>query len=172
MSSFENDGFLLVPEVLSAEELNSWRKKVEQHLGRSAETEHGQRNLFRVDPLFVKFAQHPGILSALVDFLGSNIRGIKATYFDKTPGKNWKVAWHQDLMISVLEKQEAQGFGPWSVKDGVHYVSPTVEILESMIAVRIHLDDCPEENGALKVIPGSHRRGKLSAEEINRLKEK
>jgi len=32
-----------------------------------------------------------------------------------------------------------------------------------MISLRIHLDDCPEENGALRVIPGSHRSGKLRA---------
>jgi ectoine hydroxylase-related dioxygenase (phytanoyl-CoA dioxygenase family) len=34
-------------------------------------------------------------------------------------------------------------------------------VLQKMISVRIHLDDCPATNGALRVIPGSHMEGKL-----------
>ena len=32
---------------------------------------------------------------------------------------------------------------------------------KKMLSVRIHLDDCPATNGALRVIPGSHLEGKL-----------
>jgi ectoine hydroxylase-related dioxygenase (phytanoyl-CoA dioxygenase family) len=35
-----------------------------------------------------------------------------------------------------------------------------------MVSIRIHLDDCPEENGALKVVPGSHRAGKIPESDI------
>jgi ectoine hydroxylase-related dioxygenase (phytanoyl-CoA dioxygenase family) len=35
-----------------------------------------------------------------------------------------------------------------------------------MIAIRIHLDDCSDDNGALRVIPGSHLAGFLSDDEI------
>jgi ectoine hydroxylase-related dioxygenase (phytanoyl-CoA dioxygenase family) len=35
-----------------------------------------------------------------------------------------------------------------------------------MIAIRLHLDDCSADNGALKVIPGSHLCGELDTEEI------
>ena len=35
-----------------------------------------------------------------------------------------------------------------------------------MVTIRLHLDDCPAENGALRVIPGSHRRGQLPRDEI------
>jgi ectoine hydroxylase-related dioxygenase (phytanoyl-CoA dioxygenase family) len=49
------------------------------------------------------------------------------------------------------------------VKAGILHVQPPAEVLEQMISVRIHLDDCPEENGALRVIAGSHRQGKLPA---------
>jgi ectoine hydroxylase-related dioxygenase (phytanoyl-CoA dioxygenase family) len=41
-----------------------------------------------------------------------------------------------------------------------------------MLAIRIHLDDCGEANGPLRVISGSHRDGFLSDAEIqNRSKE-
>ena len=35
-----------------------------------------------------------------------------------------------------------------------------------MLAIRIHLDDCNERNGALRALPGSHIRGGLNAEQI------
>lgn len=39
-----------------------------------------------------------------------------------------------------------------------------------MLVVRIHLDDADETNGALKVIPESHKNGRLSASEIQNLR--
>jgi ectoine hydroxylase-related dioxygenase (phytanoyl-CoA dioxygenase family) len=35
-----------------------------------------------------------------------------------------------------------------------------------MVAVRRHLDDCGAENGPVRVLPGSHRVGRLGSEEI------
>src|SRR5262249_36630616 len=86
--------------------------------------------------------------------------------FDKTPEANWKVTWHQDVTIAVAARREVEGFGPWSMKAGVIHVQPSAEILEQMLAVRIHLDDCGPENGPVRVLPGSHRLGKLTTEEI------
>jgi ectoine hydroxylase-related dioxygenase (phytanoyl-CoA dioxygenase family) len=44
-------------------------------------------------------------------------------------------------------------------------------VLESIVAVRLHLDDCNERNGALRVVPGSHRLGRLSSDEAHRERE-
>lgn len=95
---------------------------------------------------------------------------VRAIYFDKTPESNWMVAWHQDLTLAVLTKIEVPGFGPWSIKDGVAHVQPPAHLLEEMLTVRLHLDDCDQSNGALRVIPGSHRSGRLSAEAIEKLR--
>jgi ectoine hydroxylase-related dioxygenase (phytanoyl-CoA dioxygenase family) len=38
-----------------------------------------------------------------------------------------------------------------------------------MLAVRIHLDPCTEQNGALRVIPGSHLQGRVSAKQVVRI---
>jgi ectoine hydroxylase-related dioxygenase (phytanoyl-CoA dioxygenase family) len=83
----------------------------------------------------------------------------KAIYFDKPAGSNWLVAWHQDVMISVDRRQELPGYGPWTSKGGDVTVLPPREILESIITLRLHLDDCDATNGALRVVPGSHRHG-------------
>jgi ectoine hydroxylase-related dioxygenase (phytanoyl-CoA dioxygenase family) len=40
-------------------------------------------------------------------------------------------------------------------------------MLENNFTIRIHLDDTDENNGALRVIPGSHRKGIYRAETID-----
>ena len=74
--------------------------------------------------------------------------------------------WHQDLTIAVKEKQELPGFSTWTLKDDIHHVQPPVEIMERMVTLRIHLDDTDQTNGALRVIPESHRNQRYSAEAI------
>ena len=68
--------------------------------------------------------------------------------------------------IINLQRVDIAGYGPWSTKDGVPHVQPPVEILEGIVTLRLHLDDCDESNGALRVIPGSHRLGRLDAADI------
>ena len=55
------------------------------------------------------------------------------------------------------------------MKHGVVHVQPPLEILRDMTAVRLHLDPCDQDNGALRVIPGSHLNGELDAAEIETL---
>jgi ectoine hydroxylase-related dioxygenase (phytanoyl-CoA dioxygenase family) len=52
----------------------------------------------------------------------------------------------------------------------VHHVQPPVEILEKMVSVRFALDDNDHDNAPLRVLPGTHRLGRLSAAEIARLR--
>lgn len=91
---------------------------------------------------------------------------VRSTLFDKPESANWAVPWHQDVTIEVAEKHELEGFGPWSIKDGVTSVQPPSCVLENMLTLRLHLDETTEENGALLVEPGSHLRGKLRISEI------
>jgi ectoine hydroxylase-related dioxygenase (phytanoyl-CoA dioxygenase family) len=43
--------------------------------------------------------------------------------------------------------------------------------MANMLAIRLRLDESHEDNGPLRVIPGSHKAGCLSAEEIATWKE-
>ncbi|MBV8252404.1 MAG: phytanoyl-CoA dioxygenase family protein [Chitinophaga sp.] len=87
---------------------------------------------------------------------GENPFVVKSIYFDKPPGSNWYVSWHQDLTISADQKTDTPGFGPWTVKTNQFAVQPPVAYLENLTTIRIHLDHTTADNGALKVIPGSH----------------
>jgi ectoine hydroxylase-related dioxygenase (phytanoyl-CoA dioxygenase family) len=100
--------------------------------------------------------------------LPEGLRPVRSILFDKTPGENWPVAWHQDLTISLAEEHPAPGYGPWSRKDGVVHVQPPAFLLEHMVTIRLHLDDTPASNGALRVIPGSHLEGRLSVDAVAR----
>lgn len=91
---------------------------------------------------------------------------VRSILFDKTPGSNWKVAWHQDTKVPVTQRHNKEGFSAWSTKDGIVHVQPPANILEDMVTLRIHLDDTPKGNGALKVIPRSHTKGFIPQERI------
>ncbi len=84
---------------------------------------------------------------------------VKSLYFDKPPLSNWFVASHQDLTIAVNQRADLPGFCNWTVKPGQFAVQPPVAILQNNFTLRIHLDDTDEKNGALLVVPGSHRYG-------------
>ena len=90
---------------------------------------------------------------------------IQAIAFDKTPDTNWKVAWHQDLMFPFVARVTSSGYELPSCKSGIHYARPPLDVLEDLLAVRLHLDDCCETNGPLRVSPGTHCLGLIPSSE-------
>jgi hypothetical protein len=98
--------------------------------------------------------------------LGPSVKPVRAILFDKTEESNWSVTWHQDRIIVVRERREVARYGPWSVKDGVVHVEPPFEIMQDMVTLRAHLDDCDTDNAPLLVALGSHRLGRVPTREI------
>jgi ectoine hydroxylase-related dioxygenase (phytanoyl-CoA dioxygenase family) len=99
-------------------------------------------------------------------------KAVQAIAFDKTPGTNWKVTWHQDVMFPFARPVSHAGFELSSKKADIDYARPPQSVLETMLAVRIHLDDCDETNGPLRVSPGTHQLGILRSPEIPRCLER
>jgi Phytanoyl-CoA dioxygenase (PhyH) len=98
--------------------------------------------------------------------IGPSARPVRILVFDKSADANWQVAWHQDRTIAVTRRMDAAGFGHWTMKDGVHHVEPPFDIMERLITLRIHFDNCGEDNGPLKTIVGSHKRGRLRQADV------
>jgi ectoine hydroxylase-related dioxygenase (phytanoyl-CoA dioxygenase family) len=94
--------------------------------------------------------------------MGPDCFAVRGILFNKADGANWKVAWHQDCVIAGARPEEIPGWGPWSIKTGVHHVRPSSYIMSRMLAIRIHLVECGADNGPLRVVPGSHNQGFLS----------
>jgi ectoine hydroxylase-related dioxygenase (phytanoyl-CoA dioxygenase family) len=171
--SIQVDGFAIIPHIVDSEMVSQLREELEsvssdEAVSRRGQSPYGIRNLLNVVPATRALAGHDA-LRALVDpILGKRAEVVRGIFFDKTPRANWKVAWHQDLTIAVREKRHVNGFRSWSIKAGIVHVQPPVAVLRNILTVRLHLDDTDQSNGALKVIAGSHRHGRMSAAEIQR----
>lgn len=159
-AQLEESGHALLPQCVDEERFACLSSELDDHVPAA-----GRRNLLDDSPAIRDFATHE-LAASLMTFGSKNWFPVRALFFDKTPDSNWKVPWHQDLSIAVAERREIGGFTGWSLKEGVWHVQPLVAILERMLTVRLHLDDCGPEHGPLRVIPGSHRLGRLDAEAI------
>jgi ectoine hydroxylase-related dioxygenase (phytanoyl-CoA dioxygenase family) len=114
-------------------------------------------------------ATEPKLLSIARKVLGTGATPFRATLFDKSPQANWLVVWHQDTALPLQERRNTSGWGPWSVKDGIHYAHAPATALSQVLALRVHLDDSDADNGPLRVLPGSHVKGVLSDDDIEQL---
>src|ERR1019366_2292323 len=160
----EADGYALVHRCVSGETIRALETALDAD-------QHGIRNLLS-NQIVRAIAGSDEVRRPVASVLGQECFAVRGIFFNKNPKANWKVTWHQDCVIAVREKLDIEDWGPWSSKVGVIHVRPALAVLQQMLAIRIHLDDCGEENGPLRVIPGSHRGGILSYPEIqNRSKE-
>lgn len=157
--ALEQKGYAVAPTFLDPAEADA----IEAALGRLRVPRAGTRTLLELE-----------WCRALAGRVRSAFKlggvAVQCTLFDKTPEKNWLVGFHQDLFIPVRERIEHPELRAWSVKEGQHFVQPPVVLLEQLIAVRIHIDDCGPENGPLRLVPTSHRRGEIDASEAARLR--
>lgn len=162
MDDLDGDGYALADITLAAEQCDHIASSLPSLTGAPR---GGIRNLIS-HPTVVKLLNHQRLGAYLWSVIGRDLVAVKATLFDKTVESNWRVQWHQDRTIAVRERHQVAGYGPWSMKAGVPHVEPPTQVLAQMLAVRVHLDECDGTNGALRVIPETHRGGKLSDEEI------
>lgn len=170
-NAFEQSGFQLVADFVAAEVcdriVETCTTLYEQQQSRSRTRIGGIRNLLQRSPVVTDSARSAA--QVVSEWLGYRCFPVRGIWFDKTAQSNWRVPWHQDLTIAVAKRIDTNGFGPWSVKEGIVHVQPPVEVLEQMVTLRLHLDDCDADNGALRVIPGSHRHGVLCTSAIQDL---
>jgi len=125
----------------------------------------GPRHLMRF-PAVAALAKGQGLVDIASGWLSSKAIPFRATLFDKSGLRNWFVAWHQDATLPLESRVESPEWGPWSVKAGVLHARAPAWAMERIVALRVHVDESTLDNGPLRVIPGSHRRGVLTTDEI------
>jgi hypothetical protein len=160
-AKFETDGFAVIPDVASSAECDA--AVVQAALATSDAP--GSRTLLSM-PWCAALAhaiRHNRTVRAL---LPEEPVAVQCTYFEKSESQNWLVAVHQDLSIPVRERIDAAACSAWSEKEGVLFVQPPASVLEALVAVRLHLDDSTSSNGPLRVVPGSHRHGRLTSAQV------
>ncbi len=114
------------------------------------------RQFLKEFPQAVELIFNDSLRLIVEQIIGHNSFVVKCIFFDKPKVSNWYVSYHQDLTISVDKRVELENFGPWTVKQHQFAVQPSLDILEDITTIRIHLDDTDEDNGALRVISRSH----------------
>ena len=149
-----DEGFVVVPGVVSEELL----RDVEQRLETLDVSRAGTRNLLQHEwcrSLAASIRNH----ASLADCLKPTSVAVQCTYFDKSPLRNWRVAFHQDLAVPTSRRSNHPELGAWSEKEGQLFVHAPASLLAQLLAVRVHIDPATTSNGQLRVIPGSHSLG-------------
>ncbi|MBT4868433.1 MAG: phytanoyl-CoA dioxygenase [Planctomycetaceae bacterium] len=122
---------------------------------------YAARNVLEVFPPAADIWQTPRLLQVIGETLGPDFGLVRVLYFDKPPDRTWTLPWHKDLTITV-RRPTGNAAEQFKIRDkaGVPHVDAPLEVLESMLTLRLHLDEVTSENGPLKVVTGSHRSGK------------
>jgi ectoine hydroxylase-related dioxygenase (phytanoyl-CoA dioxygenase family) len=155
-SELSQAGYSVLPDLIGIEEVDAIARRVDGAPGM------GTRRL--LDAPWCRYLAETLTANELLRELGTeNAEPVQCTLFNKSPDKNWLVSLHQDLSIPVAERVSSAHCIGWSEKEGEVFVQPPVAVLQEVLALRVHLDDCDERNGALRVVPGSHRLGRLTA---------
>lgn len=158
-TAFISQGFALLPKVLTAADCELLGSRLADTSPDSA----GSRSLLAqpwCQALAGALRQHP----SLAPLLPAGFAAVQCTYFEKSASRNWLVPVHQDLSIPVAARVEHPGLGGWSEKEGVLYVQPPAGLLEQLVALRVHIDACGAEDGPLRVVPGSHLKGRMEGQ--------
>lgn len=156
---YNQEGFLLIREFWNASEVErliAAKNELESNKGYHSEFPHLYdyepnqnksvirriQNPDKIFPLFYNFASDKKILSLLRPILGVNIRleGIKINF--KSPMHGSAIEWHQDW-----------AFHPYTNDD--------------VLTIGIFLDSCKRENGAMQVLPRTHKSSIYAHTEVN-----
>ncbi len=155
---FIRTGVVMVEHLLSAPDLAGLTRAFDGNASRRHD---------RIPSDIVRDIGANSVLGTLAcQLAGPGARLVRIIAFDKSTATNWFVPWHQDRTIAVLRRVETDGYDNWTVKDGNVLVEPPIALLEAMVTLRVHLDDCDENAGPLEVIPGSHASGRLDKTDI------
>ncbi|WP_367179730.1 WYL domain-containing protein [uncultured Psychroserpens sp.] len=160
----EYKGFGILNHVYTKRDIRKLKTKLDAYI------KHNNEQAFGMREVLIKMPELKDILfnknfRKLIRSIDKDAFMTKAVYFDKSPQDNWYVTWHQDIPINVSKKIDTEGFASWTNKKGVISVRPPETISKNTFSMRIHLDDTTIKNGALKIIPGSHRK-QLTDEDI------
>jgi len=161
-------GYSLVPAVFDGAHVDAITQGLEQAFqnptaaamrGESGNV-YGARNILFLWRQAASVWQQPPLPEILTALLGPGFGLVRGLYFDKPPENTWALPWHKDMTIAVRDNRlGGTSFTKPTVKAGVPHIQAPLQVLERMATARIHLDDVTEENGPLRVIPGSHRTG-------------
>ncbi|MDR6555367.1 phytanoyl-CoA dioxygenase family protein [Paenibacillus qinlingensis] len=155
---YKENGYLLVKGVFNETEVVEMREAVESIIKRAALAKADRNDAWQGDYLpveelkklvlkgfhdvhyhdsaFMRAVIHPNMVAVLRQIIGPNVQLHHSKMLVKPPENGAAFPMHQDYPYFPHEKH-------------------------TMLAASVHLDRADEENGCLRVIPGSHLAGSL-----------
>lgn len=152
VETYRRDGFTVVRNLLTPEEVVHWRERLlavsDQLAARSAEHVSGgvvfrqQVNLWQADEELLGITCHPAVTACATRLVGQPLR-----------------LWHDHLLVKPPHNQAPTQFHQdqpyWPHRDGPDPISAWMALV-----------DVPAERGCMSFIPGSHRRTDLQAQNL------
>lgn len=138
IARYQREGYLSPLPGLSASDAASVRERIEAFGQRHGVSEaHVLRNKAHLKmPSLIPVVRDPRIVSVAAAILGPDVLCWGSSVFIKEPGASELVAWHQDSYY-------------WDMQP------------DDVCTIWLALIDSTVENGAMRVIPGSHREPAL-----------
>ena len=135
IDQYWKDGILFPFQAMETDEALSLVPRYVQLRNRMANWTKSMQLLksYLVMPWVNEVVRNPRILEVVESLLGPNFFVWGASFFAKQPSSSKHVGWHQDLLYWGLEPD-----------DGV-------------LTAWLALTDAQAENGAMQIVPGSHR---------------
>jgi len=157
MDTYREQGYVVVPDLFSPEELERWRARLDAIARGTAPRADGMLVMrdvmvakgavvsdsqieaiakvqdFENDPVLWGYVSHPHLLDVVEGLVGGDIASIHTMLINKPPGVDGRHPLHQDLL-----------YFPFRPADRI-------------VAAWTALERCTRENGCLVVVPGSQR---------------
>ena len=140
IAAFQEHGYLVPLPALSGVAAADYRARLEAFIAaggdRAARLKSLRTKAHLHCPLLLDLMRTPSILDRVADVLGPDLLCRSVSVFLKEPGAPTYTAWHQDAAYWLLDPPD---------------------VLTAWVA----LTESTTENGALEVLPGSHRQPML-----------
>jgi ectoine hydroxylase-related dioxygenase (phytanoyl-CoA dioxygenase family) len=134
--AYERDGFCLVPHLFEQDECEEWKEEALRVLCEQQQTGKRVNTVYvgaaAASPLFYALASHPRLINLLRELMPEGIAFLSDKIVFKSRDHTFATPWHLDAAYWPNTRPK--------------------------LSVWIALDAVSAENGALKVLPGSHRR--------------
>lgn len=148
-TDYERDGFVVVRQLLPPSDFTQLQAELDRYIrevvpklppadafydDRTRPETLKQMQHMGGDTFFRDYARHPSWLSLAETLVGERVNGQDPEWFNKPPGTNHVTPPHQDNYYFCLRPPH-------------------------VITIWMALDPVDDENGCLRYLPGSHRRG-------------
>lgn len=139
--SYERDGFLPAVTIVESSEAADHLRLLEETEARVGKLHYFNKvHLFFDSPL--RLAMHPQVLDVVEQLIGEDILLYNVTYIIKEAHSESFVSWHQDLTY-------------WGLSD------------DAQVSMWLALTPATAENGCMRMIPSSHKQGRLTHQETD-----